>query len=97
MPNKVSELIENPSRYIPANVPVSETGTARVGISVARRLCRNNQTTRNTSAIASKKVMVTSRIETRTYSLVSYGMDQRSPAGNFLPSSCMRAWTAFAT
>ncbi len=71
MPNSVSELIENPSRYIPANVPVNETGTASVGISVARRLCRNSHTTRNTSTIASMKVIVTSCIETRTYSLVS--------------------------
>ncbi len=71
MPNRVSELIENPNRYMPANVPISETGTASVGISVARRLCRKSHTTRKTSTIASMKVIVTSRIETRTYSLVS--------------------------
>ncbi len=56
---------------MPAKVPVRETGTASVGISVARRLWRNSHTTRKTSAIASKNVMVTSRMETRTYWLVS--------------------------
>ncbi len=38
MPNSVSELMENPSRYMPANVPMSDTGTAMLGMMVARRL-----------------------------------------------------------
>ncbi len=38
MPNRVSELIEKPSRYMPANVPTSDTGTATDGMIVARRL-----------------------------------------------------------
>ena len=38
MPNKVSELMEKPRRYMPANVPISDTGTATVGMTVARRL-----------------------------------------------------------
>ncbi len=41
MPNKVSVLMENPSACIPANVPMSETGTATAGIKVARQLCKN--------------------------------------------------------
>ena len=38
MPNSVRELIEKPSRYMPANVPTSDTGTATDGMTVARRL-----------------------------------------------------------
>ncbi len=37
-------------RYTTAKVPISETGTARLGISVARPLRRNRKTTRITSA-----------------------------------------------
>ena len=39
-----------PTRYITANVPISETGTATVGISVARGLRRNRKTTRDHQA-----------------------------------------------
>jgi hypothetical protein len=31
-------------------VPISDTGTASMGISVARQFCRNRNTTRNTSS-----------------------------------------------
>jgi len=82
MPNSVSELIENPSRYMPAKVPISDTGTATDGITVARRLYRNSQTTQKTSTSASKNVSATSRIDTRTYLLVSYGIEYVRPAGN---------------
>ncbi|MCY1410292.1 hypothetical protein D9M71_256580 [compost metagenome] len=34
MPNRVSTLIEKPSASMTANVPISATGTTRVGISV---------------------------------------------------------------
>jgi len=40
MPNRVRVLIENPRTYMPAKVPISETGTATMGISVARQLWR---------------------------------------------------------
>ncbi|MCY1443711.1 hypothetical protein D9M71_601380 [compost metagenome] len=70
-PNRVSRLIEKPSRYMPANVPTSETGMARIGISVARRFCRKMKTTSITSTSASKKVCTTSSIETSTNTVVS--------------------------
>jgi hypothetical protein len=41
MPNSVSVLIEKPSRYMPAKLPISDTGTATIGIRVARQFCRN--------------------------------------------------------
>ena len=40
-PNNVNRLMENPKTYIPANAPIIETGTAKIGISVARIFCRN--------------------------------------------------------
>jgi hypothetical protein len=55
----------------PAKVPISDTGTAANGISVARQFCRNRNTTTNTSAIASARVFTTSRIETFTKRVVS--------------------------
>ena len=48
-----------------------DTGTASTGISVARRLCRNTNTTITTSTTASKNVCTTSVIEARVNSVVS--------------------------
>ena len=64
MPNKVRVLIENPNSSIAASVPISETGTASMGMIVARQFCRNTNTTAKTSSIASARVLTTSRIET---------------------------------
>ncbi len=44
-PNSVSVLMVKPSAVNMANVPSSDTGTASIGISVARQLCRNTNTT----------------------------------------------------
>ncbi len=71
MPNSVSMLIEKPSASIPMKVPTIDTGTASTGISVARRLCRNTNTTITTSTTASKNVCTTSVIEARVNSVVS--------------------------
>ena len=62
-------------------MPISDTGTASNGISVARQLCRNRYTTRNTSSIASPSVITTSRIETSTKRVVSYTTEWREPVG----------------
>ena len=37
MPSMLNELIENPKIFIKAKVPISETGTAIVGIRTARK------------------------------------------------------------
>ena len=55
-PNSDSVLIEKPSSGKSAKVPISDTGTASSGISVARQLCRKRKTTRITSTIASTSV-----------------------------------------
>src|ERR1700687_419596 len=70
-PNNVRRLIENPSTYIPANVPKIDTGTAMTGMRVARQFCKKMNTTMITSTIASAKVLTTSSIDTRTKSVVS--------------------------
>ena len=40
-PNKVKRLIEKPIKYIPANAPTIETGTAKIGMRVALKFCKN--------------------------------------------------------
>ena len=55
-------------------VPKTTTGTAIVGISVARKFCRNRYITSTTSTIASSKVWITPSIEIRTNGVVSNGI-----------------------
>ncbi|MNS79316.1 hypothetical protein D3C72_1129680 [compost metagenome] len=60
IPNIVRVFIEKPNIASIANVPNSTTGTAMVGINVARKFCRNRYITRNTRMIASTSVFTTS-------------------------------------
>ena len=71
MANMVSMLMENPNSPSTAKVPRSTTGTAIVGISVARMLPMNSHITRNTSTTASNRVFTTSSMATRTKGVVS--------------------------
>ncbi len=73
MPNIVRVLIENPVIARMPKVPSNTTGTAIVGINVARKFCRNTYMTMNTSTIASNRVFSTSSMETRTKGVVSSG------------------------
>ena len=50
---------------MPANVPISESGTATLGMMVARALRRKRKTTSTTSAIARISVSWMSRNEAR--------------------------------
>ena len=59
-PNIDSVLMEKPNSGNSANVPTSETGTASIGIRVARQSCKNRYTTRMTSRIAITSVSTTS-------------------------------------
>ena len=54
-----------------AKVPINETGTAIIGMSVALQFCRKRKTTRMTSNIASNSVLTISRIPSDTGSVVS--------------------------
>ncbi len=71
MANMVSMLMENPNNPSTAKVPRMTTGTARVGISVARMFPRNRNMTRKTSRIASNSVLTTSSMATLTKGVVS--------------------------
>ena len=51
-PSSDSVLIENPSSGNTAKVPIRATGTAKVGMSVARKFCRKMKTTNMTRTIA---------------------------------------------
>ena len=51
-------------------MPSSTTGTAMVGINVARQFCRNRYITSTTSAIASTRVITTSFSEMVTNGVV---------------------------
>ncbi len=54
--NNVRVLIEKFRTQRPAIVPISDTGTASIGMSVARQLCRKTNTTMSTRSPASKSV-----------------------------------------
>ena len=70
-PNSERLLNEKPSSRITAKVPTSETGTAAIGTSVARHCWRKTSTTTKTSTVASKSVLMTSRIDSSTKTVVS--------------------------
>ena len=59
-PNKVSMFSEKPNISMNPKVPIKEMGTATTGISVARQLCSERNTTMITSTNASNKVLYTS-------------------------------------
>jgi len=52
--------MEKPNSGNRANVPTSETGTASIGIKVARQSCKKRYTTKMTSRIAITSVSTTS-------------------------------------
>ena len=71
MPNMVRVLMEKPNAASTAKVPSKTTGTARVGIRVARKFCRNRYITRKTRMMASNRVCTTSSMEMLTKGVVS--------------------------
>jgi len=70
----VRVLMPKPKSHRPAKVPMRETGTASIGMSVARQLPRKRKTTRTTRRPASKSVCSTSLIEAFTKRVVSNGI-----------------------
>ena len=71
---RVILLTEKPRPYIAANVPIIESGRARLGITVAEILRRNKKMTRITRAIVSSKVNLTSATESLIDSVRSKSM-----------------------
>src|ERR1700751_1086760 len=72
-----------PKRYMTAQVPMSETGTATAGMNVARGLRRNTNTTTMTSTTEIMRVRSTSATDARivvvrsrtTVTSIPFGMD----------------------
>ena len=56
-PSRVSMLSEKPNISITPKVPISEMGTAMMGMSVARQLCSERKTMRMTRKSASKSAL----------------------------------------
>ena len=57
--------IENPNAYMKAQAPISDTGSASAGISVAEADLRKTKMTMTTSAIEISRVICTSSIDWR--------------------------------
>ena len=74
MANSVRVLIEKPTIHRPAKVPIRDTGTAIIGMMVARTVCRNTKTTSTTRMAASKMVLTTSLMDASTKRVVSNGI-----------------------
>ena len=70
-PKSERVLIEKPSSGKAAKVPISDTGTAIMGMSVARQFCRKRKTTRMTSTMAATSVLRISRMPSSTGTVVS--------------------------
>ncbi len=68
-------------RYITPNVPISETGTATLGIRVARTFRRKRKTTRITNAMEMARVRSTSLTEARMVVVRSSTMVKSIAAG----------------
>ncbi len=64
-------LAENPMASITANVPIRLTGIATIGMTVARTLPRNTNTTATTSTKAIARVFTTSSMVDETNELLS--------------------------
>src|SRR5678816_3609913 len=71
-PNSDRLFSENPSMLMNMNAPMSETGTAIIGMIVARQFCRNTSTTMKTRTNASINVWNTLLIDSCTNTVVSY-------------------------
>ena len=71
MANMVNILMENPKALRTPKVPRMTTGTAMVGINVARKFPMNRYMIRNTRKMASNRVLTTSSMATATNGVVS--------------------------
>ena len=78
---RVRLLIENPARYITANVPMSDSGTATLGMTVAATLRRNRKMIITTSATASRSSNCTSRTDARMVTVRSVSSTTSTAAG----------------
>ena len=83
MVSAISEMLSrlNPTRYITAMAPSSDSGTTRPGITVTRTLRKNSRITSTTSAMVRPKVNSTSPTEVRMVSVRSDKMSTVTAGG----------------
>jgi hypothetical protein len=79
------------------NVPTSDSGTAMLGMSVARRLRRKTKMTITTRPMVSTSVNSTSSTDARTVSVRSARMSTSMPCGSDASSCGRSAFTRSAT
>jgi len=80
--SSVKLLIENPRKYITANVATMEAGIARPGMTVARKFRRKTKMITTTSAAAISSVSSASRIERLTKVDWSKATSRLTPGGS---------------
>ncbi|MNZ88752.1 hypothetical protein D3C78_1076500 [compost metagenome] len=95
-PSSEKVLIEKPSSGNTAKVPISATGTARVGIRVARTFCRKMNTTTVTMRVASNSVWTISSMPAETGLVVSSEITYSTSCGkrSFIRSIPARMFSA---
>ena len=96
-PSRVIRLSEKPKISITPNVPISEIGTAIIGIIVDLQFCNDRYTTKITSSNASKSVLYTSLIDCEIYVVISKGIEYVMPSGRLRPISSIASFTFSAT
>ena len=79
---RVRLLILKPHRYITPKVPISDNGTAMLGMMVAGRLRRNKKITSTTNTIEISSSISTSRTEARMVRVRSVSVVTSIAAGN---------------
>ena len=79
---RVMLLTENPRAYMAAKVPMIDSGSARLGMTVAERLRRNRKITRMTRAMVSSRVNFTSVTDSRIVSVRSKRMFSSTEPGS---------------
>ncbi len=96
-PNRVKVFKENPINFITANVAISDTGIAIIGIMTALQLCKNSSITTITMSVVSANVTSTSSIEAVTNDVVSIITRYWTPSGKYCDSSLSLSFTLPAT
>ena len=96
-PRSESVLTENPKSGNAMKVPISDTGTVKSGMRVARQFCRNTNTTRITSTTASKRVWTISSMPAVIAAVVSSVISCFMPGGKRGSISAIVFFTAFCT
>ena len=77
-------LMEKPARYITPNVPTSDNGTAKLGMSVAEALRKNTKITATTRPMASASSVCMSLTEARMVVVRSVSTCTSIDAGSVL-------------